>query len=132
MKDRGFIVRFVDVVLILLFGFIAISNLQNSEVALPQSSETEPRPVDVEEVEFIGILADGTFLIEDETVLIESVDVLRTHLAQRAAGLGDATLKVRIRSSWDAPVHYTLDVAALCDELGLQKSVEVELNVRDI
>ncbi len=131
MKDSGFIVRFVDVVLILLFGFITISNLQNSEVTLPESAEAEPRPMEVEEVAYVGILPDGTFLIEDETVLISSVAMLRAHLNDRVAALPDGVLKVRIRSSWDAPVQHALDVAALCDELGLEKSIEVELNVRD-
>ncbi|MDZ4702248.1 MAG: biopolymer transporter ExbD [Rhodothermales bacterium] len=132
MTNSGFIMRFVDVVLIMLFGFITISNLQDSEVALPESGETDLHPMDTEEVEFIGILPDGTFLIEDEQTLISSVEALRGFLAQRRAAAGVASLKIRIRSSWDAPVHYALDVAALCDELGLQKSIEVELNLNGV
>ena len=131
MKDSGFIVRFVDVVLILLFGFITISNLQNSEVILPESTEAQPRPMEVDEVAFIGVLPDGTFLIEDETMLISSIGMLRTHLSETVAALPDGALKVRIRSSWDAPVQYALDVAALCDELGLETSIEVEVDVSD-
>lgn len=132
MTNSGFIMRFVDVVLIMLFGFITISNLQDSNVALPESAETELQPMDTQEVEFVGILADGTFLIQDEQTLISSLDALRGFLAQRRDAVGATTLKVRIRSSWDAPVHYALDVAALCDELGLQKSIEVELNLNGV
>ncbi len=132
MTNSGFIMRFVDVVLIMLFGFITISNLQDSEVTLPESAETELQPMDTEEVEFIGILPDGTFLIDDEKTLISSLDALRGYLSQRSGAVGVAALKVRIRSSWDAPVHYALDVAALCDELGLQKSIEVELNFNGV
>ena len=40
MSRSGFIVRFVDVVLILLFGFISISSIRVTEVELPTSSET--------------------------------------------------------------------------------------------
>jgi biopolymer transport protein ExbD len=130
MSNSGYILRFVDVVLIMLFGFITISNLKDSDVALPESTETVPHPIDVEEIEFIGILPDGTYLIDDEQTLISSLDMLRDHLRRRSAALaGGSTLKVRIRSSWDAPVHYALDVAVMCDELGLDKSFEVELNV---
>ena len=56
MRAKGFILRFVDVVLILLFGFISISNLQDTEVNLPESSETAPVAMDTEEVVFIGVL----------------------------------------------------------------------------
>jgi biopolymer transport protein ExbD len=132
MTNSGFIMRFVDVVLIMLFGFITISNLQNSEVTLPESAETELQPMDTREVEFIGILADGTFLIQGEKTLISSLDSLRGFLSERREAVGVESLKVRIRSSWDAPVHYALDVAALCDELGLQKSIEVELNLNGV
>ncbi|MEZ4698936.1 MAG: biopolymer transporter ExbD [Rhodothermales bacterium] len=130
MTNSGFIMRFVDVVLIMLFGFITISNLQDTDVALPESAETEPMPIDSEEIEFIGILPDGTFLIEDEQTKISSIEMLRGYLTRRVALLQqEARLKVRIRSSWDAPVHYALDVAALCDDMGIQKSLEVELNL---
>jgi hypothetical protein len=35
-------------------------------------------------------------------------------------------LKVRIRSSHKAPMRYLMRIAAVCDNLGLQKSIEVE------
>lgn len=130
MTNSGFIMRFVDVVLIMLFGFITISNLQDTDVALPESVETDPQPMDTEEIEFIGILPDGTMLIEDEKTLISSLEMLRGHLTRRKAGMPAQTvLKARIRSSYDAPVHYALNVAALCDELGIEKALEVELNL---
>ncbi|MFK7848512.1 MAG: ExbD/TolR family protein [Rhodothermales bacterium] len=131
MSGSGFILRFVDVVLILLFGFISISNLQDTEVNLPESTETEPVAMDTEEVVFIGVLSDGNYLIEDETVLVSSIDLLREHLVASKRALGDVPLKVRIRSSKDATAQDAFAVAAICDELGLSKALEVELNLAD-
>ena len=128
MRASGFIVRFVDVVLLLLFGFITISNLQDTDVPLPESTETDPVPVDVEEVIFVGVLDDGRFLVEDETKVLNSIESLREYLQQTRRRLGPVPLKVRIRASRTAPVRYAFAVAALCDELGVNKSLEVELD----
>ena len=131
MRASGFILRFVDVVLILLFGFISISNLQDTEVDLPESTETAPVSMDTEEVVFVGVLPEGNYLIEDESVLITSVDLLRDHLVATKQAFGDVPLKVRIRSSRDAAAKDAFAVAALCDELGLAKALEVELKAQD-
>lgn len=132
MRGSGFIVRFVDVVLILLFGFITISNLQDTDVNLPESTETDPVSMDVEEIVFVGVMPEGTFLVEDETVVLHSIDALREHLYRERRRVGLAPLKVRIRSSRDAAVKHAFAVAALCDELGLLKSLEVELDAPDV
>lgn len=129
MRASGFILRFVDVVLILLFGFISISNLQDTEVNLPESSETAPVAMDTEEVVFIGVLPGGSYLIEDETMQVSSIENLRTYLVNTKRSFGNAPLKVRIRSSKDAQARDAFAVAAICDELGLSKSLEVELDL---
>ena len=131
MKASGVILRFVDVVLILLFGFISISNLQDTEVNLPESSETAPVAMDTEEVVFIGVLPDGNYLIENETILVSSIDLIREHLINAKRESGGVPLKVRIRSSKDATARDAFAIAALCDELGLSKALEVELNLQD-
>lgn len=87
--------------------------------------------MDTEEVVFIGVLSDGNYLIEDETVLVSSIDLLREHLVASKRALGDVPLKVRIRSSKDATAQDAFAVAAICDELGLSKALEVELNLAD-
>jgi hypothetical protein len=58
---------------------------------------------------------------------VSSIDALRDHLYRERRRVGLAPIKVRIRSSRDAPVRHAFEVAALCDELGLSKSLEVEL-----
>ncbi len=87
--------------------------------------------MDTEEVVFIGVLPEGNFLIENETVLVSSIDVIREHLIASKREFGGVPLKVRIRSSRDAAARDAFAVAALCDELGLSKALEVELNLQD-
>ena len=132
MRPSGFIVRFVDVVLILLFGFISISNIRDTDVALPQSTEVEPVSLDVEEVFFVGVLDDGAFLVEQENIVVHSINELRDHINRTRRRQEMAPMKVRIRSSKGAAVKYAFAVAALCDDLGLEKSLEVELDASDL
>ena len=131
MRASGFILRFVDVVLILLFGFIAISNLQNSDVTLPESRETEVAPLDTDEIIFVGVLNDGSYLVENETVRLSALSSLRDHLNEKRRSRPDSPFKVRIRSSYDAPVRYAFEVATLCDNLGIDKALEVALKSPD-
>jgi biopolymer transport protein ExbD len=123
----GFVVRFVDVVLILLFGFISISSVRATEVDLPTSTEAPAPPPEVEEVLFIAIRADGTYLVDEERVEVRGARALLGWLGPAAAGLGDEPVKVRIRASRDAPMRYLVDAARVCDELGLPKALEVEM-----
>lgn len=125
MQKSGFVVRFVDVVLILLFGFISISSVRASEIDLAESTET-PAPVpDAEAVVFVGIRADGTFLIEDERTEVRGANALLSFLRLEQQAAGSAPLRVRIRAAHDAPMGFLVDAARVCDELGLPKSLEV-------
>ncbi len=127
MGTSGFIVRFVDVVLILLFGFISISSVRATEVELATSTETPAPPPDVEEAVFVAIRPDGTFLVEDEQVEIRGARALLTYLSAELATYGDTPVKVRIRASRTAPMRYLVDAARVCDELGVAKALEVEM-----
>lgn len=125
MSRSGFIVRFVDVVLILLFGFISISSIRVTEVELPTSSETPAAPPEREEIYFVAIRSDGTFLVEEESVELRGGRALLDHLAATAEALGDTPMKVRIRASGRAPVFFLMEASRVCDQLGLPKAFEV-------
>ena len=108
MKRGGFLIRFVDVVLILLFGFIIISDIdEDSQIVLPKSTETPPLPPDFEELVFIGITNEGVYLLEEETIAVTSIPELERYLIQKKERYGEY-LKVRIRSNYDTPVYYAL------------------------
>ena len=128
MRKSGFIVRFVDVVLILLFGFISISSVRATEIELPESTETPPPLPESEEVMFVGIRPDGTYLVDEERQEIRGAGNLLRFVASEVQELGDRPLKVRIRASHDTPMRYLVDAARVCDELGLPKSIEVRIS----
>ncbi len=129
MNNSGYILRFVDVVLILLFGFISIATIRESDIELPESTETQPDVVGEEEVIFVGVQADGTFLVDEETVALADISSLEQFLREEMARYEGYPLKVRIRASWDAPVVHLLSAAQLCDDLGLRKAIDVKMRV---
>lgn len=127
MQKSGFVVRFVDVVLILLFGFISISSVRASEIDLPDSTETPAPPPTTEEVIFVGIRPDGTYLVDDERTQVRSAVELLRYLDAELGRLGDGPVKVRIRASRDTPMRYLVDAARVCDQLGVAKALEVQM-----
>lgn len=127
MQKSGFVVRFVDVVLILLFGFISISSVRATEIQLPESTETLASLPEVEEVVFVAIRTDGTYLVDEERVEIRGARNLLEFVAAELDERGDLPVKVRIRASHDTPMRYLVDAARVCDELGVDKALEVLL-----
>jgi biopolymer transport protein ExbD len=127
MRRSGFIVRFVDVVLILLFGFISISSIRETSITLPQSTETPPPAPELEEIVFVGIRGDGTYLVDDERIQVRGGQALYSVLTSQLALLGDAPVKVRIRASYDTPMRFLVEAAQVCDALGVPKAFEVML-----
>ena len=125
MQKSGFVVRFVDVVLILLFGFISISSVRATEIQLPESTETLASPPEVEEVVFVAIRTDGTYLVDEERIEIRGAQNLLDFVAAELDKFGDLPVKVRIRASHDTPMRYLVDAARVCDELGVDKAFEV-------
>jgi len=127
MKRGGFLIRFVDVVLILLFGFIIISDIdEDSDIILPESSETPPSPPDFEEVVFVGVTNEGVYLLEEETVAVTSPAELERYLIGKKETFGD-NLKVRIRSNYDSPVYYAIIAARICDDHNITKALDVKI-----
>jgi len=127
MGNGGYLLRFVDVVLILLFGFIVISDIdEDSQIILPSSSETEQSDPELHDVIYIGITPEGEYFEERENVLFESTDDLRNYIQSHKNRFGDDA-KVRIRANYNTEARYTIEAATICDELGVKKSIDVKL-----
>lgn len=128
MSKRGIILRLVDVVLILLFGFVSISEVsRQSKIELAKTTEFPVEKLEHEEIVFIGITSDGKFLVEDERILIEDVISLKQYILSKKKEFEtlNAKVRVRIRSNWDTPIKYTLWISELCDRLHVKKGVDV-------
>lgn len=127
MRKGGFLLRFVDVVLILLFGFIVISDIdEDSQIVLPESSETEQADPELFDVIFIGITSEGAYFDERENISFASADDLRNYIRRHKNRYGEDA-KVRIRANYDTQASHTIEVARICDELGVKKSIDVKL-----
>lgn len=127
MKQGSYLLRFVDVVLILLFGFIVISDIdEDSQIILPSSSETEQSEAELYDVIYIGITPDGTYFDERENVSFNTPNDLQNYIQQHQNRYGDQA-KVRIRANYDTQARYTIEAARICDEVGVKKAIDVRL-----
>ena len=131
MRNDRFLVRFVDVVLILLFGFISISQVQKrSLVTPPKSTETPKSPADEVTNIFVSITETGVYLVDNETRSIDNLNDLRGYVASIKEQYGEGQAKVRIRSNDTAPIQYAMILAQLCDDAGVPKALDVRLTSR--
>ena len=132
MGNGRFLVRFVDVVLILLFGFISISQVQKrSVVSPPKSSETAKTPADEVTDVFVSITDTGSYLVDNETRSLETMDAVLQFVEQKKNQYGADRMKIRIRSDDTAPIQYAIALAEICDNVGVEKALDVRLTNRD-
>ncbi len=128
MLKGGIIVRLIDVVLILLFGFISISEIsRKSKIFLPKSTQTQPTNPDHESILIIGITSQGKYLVNNESLMISDFESLREYIIEKNKTdlLNDSRTRVRIRSNWNTPIRYTVFLANLCDDLNIAKGIDV-------
>ena len=133
-KNSGIIIRLIDVVLILLFGFISISQLEKrSKVKLPVSSESKIAIPDSENLIQVAIFqyqpGKWGFLVDNETVLLKDINVMHRYL-RRKKEFFKGEIRIKIYSEAKAPMKYTMQLADLCEQLNLKKSLIVKLKNR--
>lgn len=134
MRNSTFLIRFIDVGLIILFGFIVISEITiRSQIELPGSD-----PVDSQEERdltlfVINIDPDNRYRLtdfEEETLYgsFHGIENLESHLRN---------LNREIRNNGQSPValiqlddvvtmQRLIDVLDLCDIIGIPKNVNVD------
>lgn len=122
------IIRLIDVVLILLFGFIAISEVsKRSKIRLAESTTVPATAPDRERVLYVGVLPDNRFLVEEETAVIDDPAALAAYLAQQREQLNarNIRMKVRVRANHDAPVRLAFAVVNICQEMKIPVGLDV-------
>ncbi len=71
MATRGFLIRFIDIGLIVLFGFLMISDIEaSSRVDLGGATEAAEEPTETPEDQgfvLVEIAADGSFIVSEAT-----------------------------------------------------------------
>ena len=142
MASRGFLIRFIDIGLIVLFGFLMISDIESSSrVELADASEAPEEEVEPEEEErrfvLVEILPSGAYSVSDpaepEVAPVEHVDAeaLTEELRRRRAAhreLGVQTV-VLIQPDPASLVQRTVDVMDACDRLGVAKSLRMDIEI---
>lgn len=134
MNQGGIVIRLIDVVLILLFGFISISEVSSkSLIHLPKSKQMVYSLPDRENLLIVGITSDGKFLVNDETEMVENFSALKYYIVMKHEEnlKNNVETRVRIRSNWNTPIKYTIAVANVCDMLNIPKGMDVILNTND-
>ena len=149
MASRGFLIRFIDIGLIVLFGFLMISDIEAStRVDLAGGvAEIDQPGVEPEEdlaVITVDIGADGSFTVtnvgvEDgaddaqapAAVRVTSVAGLTEALEAivNAHAAGGVESVVQIQPHTASLVQFTVDVMDVCDRLGLQKSLRMDIEL---
>ncbi|NQT26907.1 biopolymer transporter ExbD [candidate division KSB1 bacterium] len=129
-KDDGLIIRLIDVVLILLFGFISISQVeQRSKVNLPVSTETRTSKPDTENLIEIAIFPYENdqygYLLENETLLIKSYEELVSYVSKKQSKY-KGKVRVKIYSESKAPIRYAMQIADFCERRNFDKSLVVK------
>lgn len=126
----GMIVRMIDIVMILLFGFICTAELSSqSKIELPVTVELPLTNPDAEIVEYVAVLKDGSFLWGDEKQGTADPAVLEGYLSAKKSELTRSRYKmrVRIRANQDTPVRFVMQVATICDRIDVLKTVDVRI-----
>ena len=117
--------RLIDIVLILLFGFISISHVDRAwEVDLPQASFVPELPPDFEDWVVVAVAGEG-FVCGAERVRLPDADALRLWLEREAAAGAN---HVRLRVDRDRESRSVAIVSGVCEALRLDLALEIRLN----
>ena len=152
MASRGFLIRFIDIGLIVLFGFLMISDIDATshvELADALAAAPEPEPPTEEDdrgVILVDIAPDGVYTISERglageagaeidapgaSTTVAGVEALTADLRRRASahvaeGLETLVMIQPHASSW---VQFTVHVMDVCDRLSLTKSLRMDIEV---
>ena len=128
MGKSTLMIRMIDIVFILLFGFIAVSQIGSSAaIEPPKSTEAEETAPDDENTVVIGVTREGTYPVDAGNLVLNTINELKRYLMGKAseAKIKRKQLGVRIRADWDSPVEHSLAVAELCRDMGIPKGLDV-------
>ena len=137
MQRRGLIIRFIDIGLLILFGFLMISDLDHSsQIRIPGKLSWDELMTDGEQVQYLGIsikenddyditaLAEKQILHGDLKSPEELQFFLKT-LKDRYESEGKS-LSVLIEPAPDSRMQRLIEVLDVCERLGIQRSINLD------
>lgn len=128
MGNPSMIIRYIDIALTVLFGFIAISDVeQKTQVHLPRNVSAVSTPTQINAVSVIVLpgpmytLLDGTTEIAShadlEMVERELLNVRQRYLDQ------NQDIVVLIQPDPNSPVQLTVNVLDVCERYQIQRNI---------
>ncbi len=132
IRKRGTILRLIDVVFILLFGFLSISEINRRGIfQLPKKSEVETEEAVPTSI-VVEISKSGDFICGNEKLVLdgndpnERIELLRGYIQQEYNERADKEgVFVEIRSDRNAAIQYAVNVKDVCDNLGIVSTIGV-------
>jgi biopolymer transport protein ExbD len=134
-RNSGMVVRLVDVVLIVLFGFLMITKIeQQVDIPLPHSKGESIASQANKDVFDVFIRQDGRIQcgwIDSKYQVQMPLDnsdksYARAKFNELKALMAEANpdkIPVAIQAEFDAPTQFTVDMLDICKDLGMQKSL---------
>jgi biopolymer transport protein ExbD len=130
MSSGSTVIRYIDICMNLLFGFICFSELSHRDkIELATTVELKPAPPDAEMVVFVGVQSNGVYLLDGEKIRTPDPKVVEQYLLARKAELAQRKYKmrVRVRANYDTPVRFVMRAVDLCDRIDVARSVDVRI-----
>jgi len=129
MSKGGLIIRLIDVVLILLLGFIGISDFTiKTQIKLPQGADDGSSAAEKIQVIHVRVNKDGLFEIDDgartktQTREIQQVEQQIQQLYERYS-----KIIIIIEPHLDTIIQTTVDLVDICEKYQIPKTINYEL-----
>jgi len=130
MTSGAMIIRYIDICLNLLFGFICFSELSlHDKIELPTTMELKPSPPDAEMVVFVGVQTNGVYLLDGDKIRTTNVNLVEQYLLNKKSELAQNRYKmrVRVRVNYDTPTRFVMRAVDVCDKIEVARSVDVRI-----
>ena len=132
MNDAGFLIRFIDIGLIILFGFIWVSDITTFTHIDVSGDEQESKTQKDERLAILEVQVNrgGLFVVANQESGATECENVRRDGLQRCLSRADQELSQRnkravvlIKPSEASAVQHTVDVLDVCQRLGIPKNI---------
>lgn len=128
MSKTGMVIRYIDIALTVLFGFVAISDIEiKTRIRMPHEGTAASEPATINTVSVIVLEGSRYTLLEGDTVVIsdaslEQVEAELLVLQGRYREKNQDVL-VLIQPDPNSPMQLTVNVLDLCERHHFSKSI---------
>lgn len=132
MNDAGFLIRFIDIGLIILFGFIWVSDITTFTHIDVSGDEKESQTQKDERLAILEVQVNrgGLFVVTNQESGATECEGVRRDGLQSCLSRADRELSQRnkravvlIKPSEASAVQHTVDVLDVCQRLGIPKNI---------